>query len=260
MNKMVMVLAAAAVGTVWADQIVISEDAGRVVKFAAEELQAHLEEISGEKIPVVTDTAPQAGYEYRVGPSKRTLFQSGDIAPQVWTINATDDAVELVGLDDPALGSGLPGLYADQGSLYAVYEFLERDGGVIWADSTDYGTVFTKHGKIRPSKGCRRGKPFVRYRGGAPLDGDRYEPMLWKRGVDGGKRYLAFAYSGKDEKAIMQQKRLFMRRRRLGGDYAPANHSFYWCYDRFWNEKCERFVAKRPEYFAKGYVGVPPQM
>jgi len=260
MNKMIMALAAVAVGTVWADRIVVSEDAGRVVKFAAEELQMHLETIAGEKLPIVTDAAPQAGYEYRVGPSKRTLFRTGDLAPQVWTINATDDAVELVGLDDPKAGSGLPGLFDDQGSLYAVYEFLERDGGVVWADSTDYGTVFTKHGRIRPAKGCRRGKPFIRYRAGAPLDHDRYEPMLWKPTVEGGRRYLAFAYSGKDKKAIELQKRRFMRRHRLGGDYAPANHSFYWFYDRFWNKGNRNFIASRPEFFAQGYTGEPPQL
>ena len=244
----------------YADQIVIASDAGKVVRFAAAELQWHLKEITGETPAIVPDDAARSGYEYRVGASKRTRLQADDLAPQVWTINATDEAVEFVGRDNPEKGEGLPGLYVDQGSLYAVYEFLEKDCGVVWADSTEYGTVFTKHGVMHPAAGFRRGRPFIRYRGGAPLDHDRYEPELWKRGSEGLKRYNEFAYPGLSEKEIQARKRIFLRRHRLGGDLACANHSFYWCYERFLQKDHPNFEEYHPEYFAKGYVGTPPQM
>ena len=260
-RQSVLAFAVLACAPALADQIVISEEAGRVVSFAAQELQRHLKEITGVTYPIVTDAESANDFEYRVGPSRRTLFKKGDLESQVWTINVTDDAVELVGLDDSTKGGGLPGIYDEQGSLYAVYEFLEKDCGVIWADSTDYGTVFTKRGVIRPVKGCRRGKPFMRYRGGAPIDsGDRYFPEMWRKGSEGLKRYYAFAYSGKDEKAIHEQKRLFIRRHRLGGEYAPANHSFYWYYERFWYKEHKNFESYHPEYFAQGYTGEPPQL
>ena len=57
--------------------------------------------------------------------------------------------------------------------------------------------------------------------------------------------------------------RLFLHRMRMGGQRYQANHSFYGYYDRFWekNPKApEQFVGKRPEWFARGYPGRPPQM
>ena len=281
MKSKVLTLAALTLGAAYADQIVIASDAGRVVKYAAEELQLHLAEIIGEKLPIVTDDKPVSGFEYRVGPSARTYFKKGDLGHQVWTINSTDNAIEFVGLDSFEKRAGIPDIFENQGSLYAVYEFLQRDCGVIWADSTDYGTTFTKKGKIYSGKkgfwasivsffggnddiyvekGIRRGKPFMKYRGGSPLDRNRYSPTIWKAGTDGYKAYNQVAYNGKSEKEIMEQQKRFMCRQRLGGYFAPANHSFYWYYDRFFNEKHVNFEKKHPNIFAKGYVGLPPQL
>ena len=57
--------------------------------------------------------------------------------------------------------------------------------------------------------------------------------------------------------------RLFLHRQRLGGQPYRANHSFYGYYERFWEKNpkaAEHWVEKRPDYFAKGYRGQPPQM
>ncbi len=89
------------------------------------------------------------------------------------------------------------------------------------------------------------------YRGGT-IDWS-YEPLLWKRGSEGEKRYNRAAYG--NPKNMQTQKRLFLLRRRAGGDFAPANHSFYNFYERFLLKDHKNFEFYKPQYFAKGYTG-----
>lgn len=155
-------------------------------------------------------------------------------------------------------GANWPWMYDEQGPMYAVYDFLERECGVVWANPSDYGTGFRKDPNLAVAPASRRCRPWMSYRGGAPLDREVVTPLDWKRGSDGERRYNEFAYAHPKAKGL--QDKLYMLRNRLGGDFAKANHSFYWWYDRFWNEKSKTFEAFRPDYFAKGYDGQPPQL
>lgn len=255
-------------------KIVIAGQCDRAARFAADDLKWHLDEMTGADFEIVTDAEPSAGYEIRVGESARTAAKKSMFAPQEFLVDIGEKAIELVGLDrddrnlrsyryvyDAEKGlalSGAPGMYDDQGTLYAVYDFLEKTLGVVWADAPDCGTVVPKRPTLTVAAGRRKAKPFMAYRGGTFGQGDRYQPVLTMRDGACRKAYEKLAYLNDTDRK--SRKTLFTLRHRAGGDNRPCNHSFYWFYDRFLDKGGKRFIAYHPEWFAKGYHGKPPQM
>lgn len=249
--------------------IVIAENADKAARFAAQELQYHLKQITGGDFLIVTDASPRSGFEIRVGESKRTALGKKDFRLQEYVVDVEPGFIELLGYDKNdngkftcsimekgVSGSGWPSMYEAQGTMYAVYDFLENQCGVKWLDSTDYGTDIPKNPNLTVPVGKKRTEPFMSYRGGT-IDWS-YEPLLWKRGSEGEKRYNRAAYG--NPKNMQTQKLLFLLRRRAGGDFAPANHSFYNFYERFLLKDHKNFESYKPQYFAKGYTGEPPQL
>ena len=241
-------------------QIVIAADAGRIERFAASELKLHLDEMTGADFKIVSDAAPSAGYEIRVGESRRTKQKNADFDVQEYSFCIGRDSAELIGYDRKTPGSGMPGLYDLQGTMYAVYEFLEKDCGVRWLNPTDYGTYVPKAPTLAVAVRSRRGKPAFRMRGGAGFDNRK--PILWKEGSEGAARYNAFAFASVKAGTVemRNRQRLFFLRHRAGGEYAIANHSFYGWYPRFLEKKDANFEGYHPEYFAKDQPGRPSQL
>ncbi len=141
-------------------------------RLAALEIQSHVLKISGATLPIVSDDTPIEGARILVGESARTRelgFRGMDFKPQEYLIAFRPQTVVLIGrdwedteanrkvegrpmtgenLDDtrhrihyatalglPADGKPpleLPGLYDDQGTCLATYDFLERYCGVRW--------------------------------------------------------------------------------------------------------------------------------
>lgn len=240
--------------------IVVAAKATKAARFAADELKLHLDGITGGNFQIVTDSTPIAGGTPKILVGATSLAPTKTFAPQEFLVDIGADTIELAGLDKQDFARGMPNVFDAQGTMYAVYDFLENSLGVVWADATDYGTLLPPQPTLRLAPTTRRAQPFIAYRGGsAGLEQDRFDVHYWKPGSAEDKEYEKVAFAG-DAQKRRAANALFLRRHRIGGDKAPANHSFYWCYDRFWNEKSPRFVAKYPEYFAKGYVGEPPQM
>ncbi len=92
--------------------ILMKSNATEVERFAAEELQNYLKKITGEQIPIVSES-------------------SGDI-PLLIVKNADDSLKDSLGEDGYVLRSNSGNLLlsggSDRGTLYAVYDFLERLG------------------------------------------------------------------------------------------------------------------------------------
>ena len=255
-------------------EIVLAKDADRAAKFAAYELKWHLDRITGGSFAIVKEDKATGLRPIYVGPCGATRAKGADFRPQQFLVDVREDAIELVGLDKADKGAvtyyndekgvrgvGWPGMFDEQGSLYAVYDFLEFTVGVKWLDATDYGTLLPKAPSLAVETVSRRGEPFIRYRAHSGV-ANRYEPVLWKKSEPGYAAYMdaAFAVKGKTERA--RQGELFQIRHRLGGECAPANHSLYYFYDRYWKKDSKTFVAFRPEFFAKGYADgtIPPQL
>lgn len=125
----------------------------------------------------------------------------------------------------------LPGFFAPNGTLYAVYDFLERFCGVRWYAPGELGTVAPRVGTLSVSGSEVRRKPAMRYRWITPTR------MFLPTPAD---------------PLPMREVNLWKLRMRLGGEAFWTCHSFGGYF--------QRFFKTHPEFFAKGYSGKPPQM
>jgi hypothetical protein len=129
------------------------------------------------------------------------------------------------------VGAWPPGLYGENGTLYAVYDFLERFCQVRWYAPGEIGLVCPKTPTLvvrekdiqrAPAMIHRWITPCALYMPGPPQAVPEREATLWKL------------------------------RMRIGGQAFWVCHSFEGYYDRF--------LKSHPEWFAQGYSGRPPQM
>ena len=119
--------------------IVIPEKASPVEKYAAEELQGFLEQVTGVKLPVASDAAPL--------PSKAILL--GETRYSLALLGCGFDPKTL-GSDGFRLAACPPYLVAygsaKRGALYAAYEILETYAGCRWYAS--WHSVIPKKGGV----------------------------------------------------------------------------------------------------------------
>ena len=273
-------------------RIVVAKDAPKAARFGAADLKWHLDHITGADFPIVTDdtlNAARPGFNIYVGFSKFTKAKPADFKPQQFLVDIRKDAIELVGLDKDDQGrfsfqlddqgalvgdpGNFPDPYDEQGTLYAVYEFLSRVLGVIWVDPSDFGTYLPKNASLAVETTTRRGEPFIAYRGGFGISGSYYVPHL---GSPDACEQIEFATAASEatrsgsiwrRKGIIRwQKHLFLMRHRVGGAFAPAGHSFGHWYDRFWEKHPKwgdwTFVERHADWFGKypGSTSRPTQL
>ena len=166
--------------------IVVADKASPAAEYAAAELSRHLELVSGVKLPVVREseaTAPVRIYVGATAAAERVGLGQDKFAKEAWTVRCLDGALYLVGGEN-----GLPlfhprdpdaprkekmarindnGLVRDarRGTLYAVYDFLDRELGIRWLWPGELGTFAPKKETIRVPDGLRRdGEPAFKQR------------------------------------------------------------------------------------------------
>ena len=128
-------------------------------------------------------------------------------------------------------GAPPPELFAENGSLYAVYDFLERFCDVRWYAPGDIGVVC-------PSA------PTLAV-GGRDI---RRTPAMDHRWITPTPLYLPTP----PDRVTAADLHVWKLRMRIGGRPFWICHSFEGYYDRF--------LADHPDWFAQGYPNKPPQM
>lgn len=196
--------------------------------------------------------------------------------PQTATLLQLDEESGIPVDDGGRRGpAAIPDFHDDQATCYAVYDFLERFCGVRWFSPTDFGTIYTPRPTLTVTGDSIQRSPVFKMRTGTMMNPGNYDPSIttfWQSGTPEFAEFEAVAYArtrqgaaneGAFRAAKNRQTNLFLHRMRVGGERNYCNHSLYGYYDRFWRDgerKSPLFVEKRPEYFAKGYNGEPPQM
>ncbi|MFB3905061.1 MAG: DUF4838 domain-containing protein [Acidobacteriota bacterium] len=111
--------------------IVISRRAGEGVRFAATELRAYLRKVTDREVSIAEDDRQINGTMIWVGPSRYTAdMDTTNLRPGGFVIKTTDGNLALIGGDD-------------EGTQFAVYEFLERLG-IRWYWPGELGEVVPK--------------------------------------------------------------------------------------------------------------------
>ena len=274
--------------------LILAERPTRAAQLAAFEIQHHLRLITEATVPIRSENEECHGIRILIGESRATRaagVRTEELQSQEYVVQFRPDSIVIAGrdapqfeevvydMDDPAAIRGLPGFWEEQGTLYAAFDFLEKCCGVRWLNPTDFGTFYprTKTLKIR-GKDIRR-RPVFEYRDAIGATGDNpgaYDAYvsLWSGGSEEFKKWDKAAYArlhakypqpARYEAARRNLAHLFLLRHRNGGSIQRCNHSLYGYYLRFWEKSkdpvaAQLFVERRPEMFAKGYEGEPPQM
>ena len=269
--------------------IVIAQQPTRASQFAAHELRWHLKQVTGGDFSIVKDDESVQGLAILVGDSKRVRamgIRPDQMKKQEYLIRFTPEALVLVGRDKDDRGSvqydqtpnqqalnTWPDIWDEQGTMYAVYDFLERYCNVRWFTPTEFGTDCPMQPTLTVTGAGLQREPFMKYRFAAYPASENYDQYtgLWPSGSEGQKKWEAAAYpelhkrfDGSDfTLAKRGWNTLFRLRHREGGEMCFGNHSLYGYYRRFWAEEKGQeklFEGKHADWFAQGYTGQPPQM
>ena len=141
-------------------EVVIGGDAPKTVRFAAMEMTNFLAQAWGRTVPLVTTRTPGRAALVLGGEPTANLPRDG------FVIEAGTDVIRIYGEDDPkadlaaqvAAGivdgaSGLGVRNSAHGTLFGVYEFLERHVGVRFYFPGDMGTVIPRVGPVKVPAG-----------------------------------------------------------------------------------------------------------
>ncbi len=259
-----------------ASVIVVVKDPTPAVRLASLELQHHIEQITGAVVPIKGPDEVAEGVRILVGESAATRklgLKGEDFQPQEYLIRIKDDTIVLMGrdwqdteanrkergcdthlrsLDDwrktidynAAVGRQgarekrieLPGVLDDQGTCYAVYDFLERFCDVRWYGPTPLNVVFPSRGTLVVPPAEIRRTPSLLHRHGRGCNWPIIQ-VQWNN--PGG-----------------EQTQLFYRRLRFGGEKWAGNHSHSTFRKRFLvkdPDRPEPWDRSRPDFFAVGW-------
>ena len=141
-----------------------------VVRFAAEELNYHLKRATGVALPIVPESrSPQMGPLVILGACQATAdadIATAGLDPNTWILKLQGRRFFLAGNDsDGAAAWILHGNRTRVGTLFAVYQFLEKQLQVKWLWPGELGEVIPRTSTIAVNHWNEVGKPpFVHTR------------------------------------------------------------------------------------------------
>ena len=157
--------------------IVVSEDASKADRFAAQELQTYLEKISAVRVPIEVDSTEIEGNMIHIGDNRyvRTLgVTSEDLEPEGFKIKTIGKNLILIG-KEPC------------GTEFAVYTFLEKYLGIRWFWPGELGEVVPQSNTVRVDEIDIQEAPDYKMRLIGGKEAGPGEPSLWgKRNKRGG--------------------------------------------------------------------------
>jgi hypothetical protein len=238
-------------------RIIIEENPTVSANLAALELQYFVEKMTGAKLPIITDNVAVSGNRILVGRSKFTHelgIHAEDLGAFEYVIDFRLGTIILMGHDDrdshkaaeidyikatdrkgEAKRVKLPGMFEDQGTCRATYDFLERFCGVRFFGPREFATVFPQYNTLEISGETIRREPAIKHVSGS---------LTWGWPMMNGQ------YDAPSEDSIQ----LYIRRMRVGGESWYVNHTFHHLnYLKRFKERDpehpELFEGERPEFF-----------
>lgn len=212
--------------------VVVADNATAIARYAAEELVSHVERASGAKLAIVREAELSSGaaaarvYIGDTRAARAAGIAAAQLAPERSVLRVTDRGVFIAGGD--AEGDPLePATFG--GTLFGVYEWLERDLGVRWLWPGELGTVVPKTTSV-----------FAR-----DID-TTFAPAFFQRNIRGGLTFkgehaeLGFAPDVAADYA--REQAVFLRRHRMG-------KSLKLSYGHAFTDWWANYGAAHPEWF-----------
>lgn len=243
--------------------IVLPEKPTCAAQFAALDLQAHLEKITGEKPPIVNEpatvTAPVRIAVGNTALAKAAGFPVDALKPWEFLVAEKDGTIVLAGGDDAATEAvkdtkalGLVFNGKPNGTCRAVYEFLEECCGVHWYLPSEIGMVYpqTKRLTAKMDVPIRRhsdfrSTSFYPYQFNKNMfcqpdtpevaDAPDSDMEKWRRGI------WSIPMMSADALPVAEVQ-LWLLRNKVGGEPYGPNHSF--------SNWLEKYGREHPEWFS----------
>ena len=198
-------------------------------QLAAKELQYHVRLMTGAELPIREKASGNGSVEIHIGPQSPAAqkeFPDGSFQTEEYLVRVRGNQILLTGADrkdgkkvDYQKFKTFPALFEPHGSLYAVYEFLER-AGFRWYLPTELGIVFPEGKTLEVQDYSVRRKPDCDYR---YMDYRRFPADL-----------AGDMLKGRTTKILDRRESLLWAHRiRLGGRWRIINHSLYSYPQRF---------------------------
>jgi hypothetical protein len=211
--------------------IVLPENAVPAVRYAAEELVYHVERATGAKLEIACECDSMPDIAIYLGDTQAARaagIKASELAPETFTLRADSKTLTLFIAGRDSAGDPL-NRDTSAGTLFGVYEWLERDLGVRWLWPGGLGTFVPKTRSVM-----------------ARAVAATVKPTFFQRHVRSGLEFksahpaLGFTPAAAADYAREQTK--FLRRQRLGrGEKMSYGHAF----TDWW----ERYGKEHPEWF-----------
>lgn len=214
--------------------VVVPDEPTEIATYAAEELVAHVELAAGVALPIVEASQADDALPHRVYIGATDAARDADIDPddlptEVAVVRTVGDAVYIVGRDEPGNPLRMP--RTGSGTLWGVYELLERELGVRWLWPGELGTHVPQRDRVALEDLDWRVEPALSHRHWRT--NSRHNDARWGFSEDGHRAYR-------------QAERVFLRRHRMGtdGDVRPASssHRFHGWWGRYGEDRLEWFA------------------
>jgi hypothetical protein len=211
--------------------IVTPDHPSAVVRYAAQELVYHIEKATGATLPVTTEdgTATTAGARIYLGDTaaaRAAGVEAKKLPPEVFVLRSRKEGLIIAGND----GAGDPlDNNTSAGTLFGVYEWLQRDAGVRWLWPGELGTYVPKTDRlvispvettVAPQFIQRRVRPGLTFKNSHP----------------------ALGFTAKAAAAYAKDQTVFLRRNRMG-------HSERMTYGHAFTKWWDQYGAEHPEWF-----------
>ncbi|MCK5801730.1 MAG: hypothetical protein KAI66_02810, partial [Lentisphaeria bacterium] len=213
--------------------IVVPDQPLPVVRLAAQELNYHLKRATGAALPIVSESkAPQTGALVILGTCQATAdagIATTELDPNTWILKLRDNHFFLAGDDsDGAAAWILHGNRTRVGTLFAVYQFLEKHLQVKWLWPGELGEIIPKTANVIVDQWDEVGSP----------------PLVHTRWRDGGNMIAGTAgwsSPGARSRFLSEQGKWLRRHRFAMGRNMDMAHAF----TTWW----KRHGETHPEYF-----------
>ncbi|MFO7973960.1 MAG: DUF4838 domain-containing protein [Candidatus Hydrogenedentota bacterium] len=226
--------------------VVLADTPSETARYAAEELVRHVELATGVRLEITPESDVPAAPHTRiyVGETESAAHHGIDVQRlprEAYVLRSVGNDLFIVGREsesDP-LDQNNP----DAGTLFGVYEFLERFLGVRWLWPGELGTYVPRTDTVEFWALNDTRAPALAFRS---LVWSRIQAVV-ERGRALSEEDTRLGFSQEGAKAYGEALRMLLRRHRMGGMDAkpPTGHAFSGWWQRYGEEHPEWFALRR---------------
>jgi len=225
--------------------VIVADNAPKTALYASEELVRFVEKAAGVRLKTISESAEPEDVHTKVyiGKTKSCASQGIDVERlprEAFIMRSVGNDLFIAGYEDD--GDPLNQHNPNAGTLFGVYEFLERVLNVRWLWPGELGTYVPKTDTVAISSINLLHSPSFQYRGfyWGPMQG-----ILHGRKME--EEDIQFGFSPDVSVSYAKDLEAFLRHHRMGGLDAkpPSGHAFSGWWKRYGKEHPEWFALRR---------------